>query len=583
MKSFFAVLSLILIGGCIPQGYPSHVPPSQAQAQYQPSRTIFNFPDRTALTEIARTPAPTHFDQVDAQATDVESWDLSTPFPEQIGETPYEEDTSPLGQALTEVLTSNEVDVALSESMRCVARQVGLFFLEHNDLPGEDLTNFMAQRCGATSDGVKTLAVHSRHHRSTPNARVFPDMRRSASRMLGERLPQGRSTMGYWQGRARGHAVVVMMIGTVLAELDPISPLSPTAQHVWIAGELTFPAERIEGLINQGDASVVFCEPSQVVRPPRFALRCPVAADDETALLQLGAVESGRVLLRNVASIMIRREGDVALSWRQPTWSTESPVSSTEDFAMSVLSGVNSIRAASGRAPLELAREQSQTASGLAPHFFAQSSSATPGGQRDLIAMGLAAGWDVQHIIRRSWFSAARVSNTGDANQWLAYALSQPAGRNALLNPNARVLAVGGIVDPEHESLAAIISTYALFDDQDARQQAQEIQQRILNARRFRGLPSNVMSSRAAAEEALRVRNEGAIPQAALDRAIQRATLEWQRPVQGMVFEFFDASQFQVPEALLLPGSGLLAVEITHHRPVGGAWGQYVGFLLVAM
>lgn len=582
-SSRVVVFLYVLFAGCMSQPYPfsANVSPP-TRAQYEPSRTIFNFPDRTVLSQIALTPVETFLGHNDARAVDVDEWELSPPFPRHIGEAPVEDATA-LDQALTSVIEEGRQTVVVTEQMRCVARQVGLFFLAHQELPVEEQRQFMAHRCGATAQAIQTLAVHSRHHRSASNSAILPDMRRSAREMLAERLPEGRGSVGFWYGRAGQRAIVVMMVGDVLTELDGISPLGPEDRYVWIAGELTFPAERIEGLINHGDASVEHCEPSHAVAPPRFALRCPVALGDETALLQLGAAESRRVLLKNVASIMVRRAGDVALRWNRPSREAGGTVGSTEDFTSLVLEGVNSIRTQAGRAPLEFAGEQSGAARQLAPHFFAKSSTGRNSGQDDTIAMGLAAGWEVDQIIRRSWFSAAKVPNTSDANQWLAYALSSPSGRNALLNPDARVLAFGGIAAPDGGGLAAIFATYAFFDDQNERQQAQEIQRRILNARRFRGLPSNVQSSPGAAEEARRVRNQGVPPQEALDRAIQRATVEWRRPVQGMVFEFYDASQFQAPAQLMTPGSGLVAVEITHHRPIGGAWGQYVGFLLVGM
>ena len=59
------------------------------------------------------------------------------------------------------------------------------------------------------------------------------------------------------------------------------------------------------------------------------------------------------------------------------------------------------------------------------------------------------------------------ISGGLDANRWLETTLAHPSGRAALLDPDARVLAVGALVSEEPPLAGAVAVTYQLFGEEN--------------------------------------------------------------------------------------------------------------------
>jgi hypothetical protein len=69
---------------------------------------------------------------------------------------------------------------------------------------------------------------------------------------------------------------------------------------------------------------------------------------------------------------------------------------------------------------------------------------------------------------------------------------------------------------------------------------------------------------------------EGKEPMAALHDVLHAAVAHTGAAVQGYVFETNDLTHAKVPDELLQEGPLQIALTVTHHRPEGAAWGQYV-------
>jgi hypothetical protein len=198
------------------------------------------------------------------------------------------------------------------------------------------------------------------------------------------------------------------------------------------------------------------------------------------------------------------------------------------------------------------------------------------------VGLGLIAGWDVDGTIKRGNLFSALLSGTTDANDWLDYALEVPMGRFTMLGTEARQMAIGVSTPSEAGGLGAVVTTYDMFTGNDHRVDAALVFRQIEKARMGRGLPPPTrMEGVPAVAAVARLVNEGKRDaEDALDAAMIAVRDHSGKSVRGWVLRTNQLEAVSLPPELLGAGPLDLAVEVTHHKEEGAAWGSYVVFLV---
>jgi hypothetical protein len=125
--------------------------------------------------------------------------------------------------------------------------------------------------------------------------------------------------------------------------------------------------------------------------------------------------------------------------------------------------------------------------------------------------------------------------------------------------------------------MGTVITTYSFFETNDHRADEAALFQRIVAARRLKGLPAPQLLDGSALQGAAKEIQSGASPDDAIRKAIRRSA----RPGYTLLVQATDLRRMPVPPELLTNGPLNVAIGITHYRAPGGAWGQYVVMFLV--
>ena len=233
--------------------------------------------------------------------------------------------------------------------------------------------------------------------------------------------------------------------------------------------------------------------------------------------------------------------------------------------------------------PLGLSVAQSEQANELVPHVIAGSLGLGSPALADLAALGLFAGWRVGGPIKDATLASAMISGGLDSGRWLEAALARPSGRAALLDPEARVLAVGAFAAGEPAISAAIAVTYRLFGEEDFQADADRVFERIAAARAARGrsAPARLAAARPAVEAVAGSLPSGRLdPRAALDDALSRAAAATAQPLRGWVLEASKLDELRLPDELSDWESAQLAVAVGYYQPEGDPWSHYVALIV---
>jgi hypothetical protein len=163
--------------------------------------------------------------------------------------------------------------------------------------------------------------------------------------------------------------------------------------------------------------------------------------------------------------------------------------------------------------------------------------------------------------------------------------LERPSGRVTLLDPEARRIAIGpALPSGGAPAIGAIITTYTLFEnDSNAREQAQMVA-RVTAERKALGLhalPPLDAHAELGQQAQLILRGQRE-PYEALDRAMSAVVERTGAGVEGFTVEANEIERAPIPDAVLHMAEGSLAIEVTHHRVKGAAWGQYVVLYILA-
>jgi len=523
------------------------------------------FPTRDTLDKLARMPmqpqvtrniAPAADWKVDASGADV---------------------APPIEARFAQVATKAGAAITYSKELRCAARELGRFQLEHDASPDERLKRFIIAACGLTTPSIATGEQKGDAPKEITDETIV--LQWQSKLTIPEEYRGGG--VGIWMGR-KGKRVVIFTTAT-RSQTDVVVSPSDTVGQIFVRGTAPAGSEMVLGLVNQGEHGVAHCEPDTTspLPLPLFALRCPMAEGDKTAWVEVASRAQGHVLLRSFGLALARRDPTAIPQYAGPPREPR-PVTTAPELRAAVLEGVNRARASGKLAPVTMAPTQTSTNERLAPHFF-QAALTSDQQKGDVVGLGLLAGWDVQGTIRNGNLFAALLSGTKDASSWLDYALEMPMGRYTMLEPGARQIAIGVPPPGEVGGLGAVVTTYELFGGPDHRADAARVFDRMARLRTSRGLqqPVAIQGIKALGVQATLVNAGRTDAEDALNEVLLAERDRTHRSVRGWVVSTNDLDAVPFPPEMLAAGPLNVGVEVTHHRPEGAAWGSYVVFLVM--
>ncbi len=403
-------------------------------------------------------------------------------------------------------------------------------------------------------------------------------------KLIGSSLGGGAVAAGIWFGRSDSRAVVSLVSTLRQVLVDPVSPVVAEDQ-IAVSGEALMSVEQISAHVNQGRLGYAACEMDAAVALPRFALRCPLATDDATAIVEVALREPGRLLGISALRILVRRPDASAERWKRSAAQARARSEEPAEFAQQVSAELARVRESAELRPLGLSLPQSEEADELAPYVFAGSIGAGSPALSDLAVLGLFAGWQVGGVVRDASLASGMSTGALDAGSWLATALERPSARAALLDPEARVLAIGALASEDPPISAALAVTYRLFGEENLPLEAKRFFERVAKAREARGHapPARLDSASAVVQQvAGELSRRNLEPRAALDDALARATATSSQALQGWVLEASSLDDAQLPGDLLDAPSLRLAVGVGYYQPPAEPWGRYVVLILTA-
>ena len=306
------------------------------------------------------------------------------------------------------------------------------------------------------------------------------------------------------------------------------------------------------------------------------------AAGDDAAWVELAAQKKGRVLASSLANLIVYSREEATRSYRESPIERAAAKTTPGELTADLLAQLNVARRAAKMPALTLAPRQSAENARLAGTLLRARQ--TGDAQADTIALGLLAGWDVDGLVRAGDFFLGEACPARDAKAWLDYAVTSPLARRVLFDRAAKQIAIGAVVPESAPAIAAVVTTYSFYDSSEHAGDVAKLHEKIAAARGARGLAAHtrIEETPELTARAAQVRDHGLAPMRALDDVIHDVNETTSRAVNGWVFEGTDIDSIAIPDELLSGNPGYLAIEVTHHRAPGAAWGQLVAFVVLA-
>jgi hypothetical protein len=465
-------------------------------------------------------------------------------------------------------------EVTVVPALGCAAREVAKLFAQHGALPDRRAQEFIVGACGGSTVSTGVATEFADVPDTVADAELFTQWRDKLRSHIAQVCSQGRVDAGFAFVHKGGKAVAAMVVGK--HTLDGVkSPIVADAQgRALIEGGVVGPVQYLQAYINQGALQSRECIRDQTVALPRFRVWCQVQPGDSGAWVDIQVAEPERILARSAGRILVRATPDAQLQYQAaPSGPTAT---SGADVRQKLLAAVNGMRASDGAAPLVSADKQAVSNERLAPHLFSASEK-NNAQLEESIMLGLIAGWNVSGMIRNGDFYSYVLSGSTDVTDLVSALLDHPSARHVLMDHDARQIAVGPVLLPNRAGMGTVITTYSFFETNDHRADEAALFQRIIAARRLKGLPLPQPLDNSALHDAATKIQNGTSP----DEAIRKAARPSARPGFSLLVQATDLRRMPVPPELLTRGPLNLAIGITHYRAPGGAWGQYVVMFLV--
>ena len=536
------------------------------------------FPTEQEVARIENAPLPESVFRSDLRQA--HEWRIEANIPARIEPRRWVE-RSAWGELLGGVTDATEGQVVPTEAMHCVASEFARFAVEQGGRPDASVQRFIVGGCNASVAHVSFRSLQGKVRSSENDEQLFERLRAGTLSLAQSAVVPGqRSVLGIGFARRDDRAAVYLATGRPSVELEPVETRLGRGQTFELRGRILDPAGMITAAINRGRYAVAACDPVGESRPPAFHFACEPDPADESAWVSLSFTPPNRVLGRRALDALVWPRGGDHRVYRRFEYTSARPIADATLFTPAFLEELNGVRARAGLGPVTHDAAQSETATRVAPHFFAAMAGAVDERMADLAALGLLAGWDVDGKIRSGGIAFGAVPETNDLAVLLSATLEDPLARTTLLDPEADRLAVGPIVGRAGNVpvLAAVVTTYSLFDKTTKQADADALFARLTEERLRRELPPPYrlvdiwMDVTQSADEVGR----GETPEFVLDDLLQASVTTLSREVSGWYGEAADLDEFGFPEALLTAPRLGTAIGISHRKDPDEAWGRYV-------
>jgi hypothetical protein len=543
------------------------------------------FPSREQVQRLAEHPAAAY--QSRGQLADVEEWELTGPLPSQISDEPAAL-SEPWSSVAAELAAKRPGLVLASSSAACTARELGLFYAAKRAGVTQSLQRFIAARCGLTGTlqiayGYRSQEIHGATDERQIASEWSTQLKSEMQKALG--ASSGAHLIGFWLGRRGDFFVATWVVAPRQARIESMAMLPAADGQVVVRGEVLYRAEKVEGLINRGRYGFRRCETDPHVKMPQFALRCQADSDDDSANLQVAAFEPGRVLGRIILSFVVWPRGELGKSYRRPALAGTDSSQAGPNAAPELALLVDRVRKEAGMKSLKLSDGESHAARRLAPHYFAALIGLENEEVADQVVLGLRAGWDVGARLRTGQFTFGICEGSTSTARMLSEVLDSPAGREALLDPQADHLAVGVIGSPRQGFLGALFATYANFELGDVQAHVNQVERRLNELRARRGLPRAERLPKLEADLAAvvgKVSNGEVDAKQGLEQATAIAAELTHMPVRAFYVDAIDLADLAIPDEIIATQSLRVAIGVGEHQVAGDPWHRYIAYFVIA-
>jgi hypothetical protein len=489
----------------------------------------------------------------------------------------------PVNQSLQELLAKKAAgeQARVAPDLSCAAREAARVYVGHEALPDSALQNYLVLRCGSSAVGVQMQVAYREARAGESDEQIKDALGQLTGQMIGEALGAPHTVAGIGFARGDSRAAVVLAHSVQSAELKDFTPLI-SGNEIKLSGRLHQAAESIVGAINSGAYGVEMCKPDRSQKLPNFRLSCPVNADDQQATFSVMIGQKGRVLMTTVLRGMVRRSDEAGLTYQPTSFGNVTQANDDAHFMQSLHAALNEARAQAQLAPVKLEMAQSKTNRRVVGHYFKEAFRGDDE-NADLIALGVLAGWNVPGAIKGGGVLPGLVPTTRNPARFLGQLLEDPTGRWVLFERDAQSVAIGArVLKPS--GLVAMVSTYAFFGSLDHRADEKAVFEQLSQVRVQNDLPAPIRIPASEVQKAVaQVATGTATTEEALNEAMEGLSGRAQRGVTGYVMETNDLGYVTFPDVFLQPGPLEVAIGITHYKPPGAAWAQYVLLFAVLM
>lgn len=535
------------------------------RAPFQMPRLQSPFPRPEEIERIRQSaPALTTAVESRGRTVEVDAWTVeSTPRP---GDPSYEP-TGAVEQLLSELAVEQGVSIRRSDSLRCFAAEVGRFTLRHAAAPSSDLQQHLLRACGSSI----SEAGHYRLGASGRSLREQDLVRETRSRIREALAPlfSGASMMGAAIEQDADGWVLVVAVGAPRASLRWTTP---DAQHRFrVEGVAPTALSQVTAMITRGAAGVAHCEKDVGASSSGFAFWCTLDPNDSSALVQVVATPEGSVRHSELGIALVQRDPSRAVPYARPPGGGEVAVASFVEL-------INERRTAAGMTPLVLAPSQSAMLERNVDALIALTLEPSRSTDTDALALGLAAGSEVQGgTIRDAGIVWAYEHGASSTQRLLSRMSETPSGRVTLFSPEAQQIAIG-LTTTADGSSGAVITTYRLFDEDDARADAQTIRERIERERAALGLtPLSWMGELSAFEaQGAAIAARTSLPELALPAALDEEGARRGVQLELIALPAISLEDAELPEALTRAAQLRLGVAVMHLPFSEGRWGYSI-------
>lgn len=536
------------------------------------------FPTEQEVDRIENTPLPDNVFRSDLRQA--HEWRLESKIPKRIESRRWLQRSS-WGELLGSVTDATDGQVVPTEAMHCVASELARFAVEQGGRPDASVQRFIVGGCNAPVADVGFLSLQGQVRSSEDDEQLFERLREGALALTQSAVAPGQRTiLGIGFARRDDRAAVFVATGRPLIELEPVETRLGRGRPFELRGRVLEPAGMITAAINRGRYAVASCEPVGEAMPPAFHFACEPDPADESAWVSLSFTPPNRVLGKRALYALVWPRGGEHRVYRRFAYTDTRPIADAAVFTPAFLEELNGVRARAGLDAVTHDPAQSETATRVAPHFFAAMAGAGDERMADQAALGLLAGWDVEGDVRSGGIAFGAVPETDDLAVLLSATLEDPLARSTLLDPEADRLAVGPIVGRAGEVpvLAAVVTSYSVFDKRAKQADADALFARLTEERLRRELPAPYrlvdiwMDVTQSADEV----GQGEAPEQVLDDLLQSSVTTLSREVSGWFGEASGLDEFGLPEAMLTAPRVGTAIGVSYTKGPNEAWGHYV-------